>query len=79
MTGAASPRVNIGLVSSRKMYLKGQELEEVKPGVFTRLRHSLTRQSVIKAQTRSINTIIKHQMRSKQYCMFYNKFVKCTK
>ena len=61
------------------MYLGGEELEEVEPGVFTRSRHSLTRQSITQAKTRSINTIIKHQTRSKQYCMFYNKFGKCTK
>ena len=77
--GAASPRVNIGLVTSKKMYLGGEELKEVEPGVSTRSRHSLTRQSVTKAKTRSVNAIIKHQMRSKQYCMFYNKFGKCTK
>ena len=71
VTGVASPWVNISLASSKKMYLEGEELEEVEPGVFTRSRHSLTRQS--------INTIIKNQTRSKQYCMFYNKFGKCTK
>ena len=79
VTGAASPRVNTSLASSKKMYLGGEELEEVEPGVFTRSRHSLTRQSITHAKTRSINTIIKHQTRSKQYCMFYNKFGKCTK
>jgi len=79
VTGVASPRVNTSLASSKKMYLGGEELEEVEPGVFTRSRHSLTRQSITQAKTRSINTIIKHQTRSKQYCMFYNKFGKCTK
>merc|ERR1719150_3014670 len=47
--------------------------------LFTRSRHSLTRQSITQAKNRSINTILKHQTRSKQYCMFYNKFGKCTK
>ena len=65
VTGAASPRVNTSLASSKKMYLGGEELEEVEPGVFTRSRHSLTRQN-------------QNQTRSKQYCMFYNKFGKCT-
>ena len=70
MTGVASPWVNISLASFKKMYLEGEEQEEVEPGVFTRSRHSLPRQS--------INIIIKNQTRSKQYCMFYNKFGKCT-
>ena len=61
------------------MYLGGEELEEVEPGVFTRSRHSLTRQSITQAKTRSINTIMKNATRSKQYCMFFNKFGKCTK
>ena len=81
ISSRASPvaGVNTSLVSSKKMYLGGEELEEVEPGVFTRSRHSLTRQSITQAKNRSINTIIKHQTRSKQYCMFYNKFGKCTK
>jgi len=64
---------------NKKMYLGGEELEEVEPGVFTRSRHSLTRQSITQAKNRSINTIMKNATRSKQYCMFYNKFGKCTK
>jgi len=66
-------------VGSKKVYLGGEEFDEVEPGVFSRSRHSLTRQSITQAKNRSINTIIKHNNRSKQYCMFYNKFGKCTK
>ena len=32
------------------------------------------RQSITDAKNRSINIILKNQNRSKQYCMFYNKF-----
>ena len=63
----------------KKIYLGGEELEEVEPGVFTRSRHSLTRQSITQAKNRSINTIMKNATRSKQYCMFFNKFGKCNK
>ena len=63
----------------KKTYIGGEEFDELEPGVFTRSRHSLTRQSITQAKNRSINTILKVQNRSKQYCMFYNKFGKCTK
>ena len=63
----------------KKTYIGGEEFDEIEPGVFTRSRHSLTRQSITQAKNRSINTILKVQNRSKQYCMFYNKFGKCTK
>jgi len=63
----------------KKTYIGGEEFEEIEPGVFTRSRHSLTRQSITQAKARSINTILKVQNRSKQYCMFFNKFGKCTK
>jgi len=66
-------------ITSKKVYLGGEEFDEVEPGVFSRSRHSLTRQSITQAKNRSINTIIKNANRSKQYCMFYNKFGKCTK
>merc|ERR1719342_864893 len=46
---------------NKKMYLGGEELEEVEPGVFTRSRHSLTRQSITQAKNRSINTIMRTQ------------------
>jgi len=65
--------------TSKKVYLGGEEFDEIEPGVFSRSRHSLTRQSITQAKNRSINTIIKNANRSKQYCMFYNKFGKCTK
>lgn len=39
----------------------------------------MTRQSITSYKQRSINTILKSQTRSKQYCMFYNKFGKCKK
>jgi len=64
---------------AKKTYIGGEEFDEIEPGVFTRSRHSLTRQSITHAKNRSINTILKVQNRSKQYCMFYNKFGKCTK
>ena len=67
------------IAGGKKMYLGGEELEEVEPGVFTRSRHSLTRQSITQAKNRSINTIMKNATRSKQYCMFFNKFGKCNK
>ena len=79
-----------------RVYLGGEELEEVEPGVFLRSRHSLTRhlsciqmlkcpshdqffcrQSITDAKNRSINIILKNQNRSKQYCMFFNKFGNC--
>merc|ERR1719186_929472 len=63
----------------KRVYLGGEEFDEFQPGVFTRSRHSLTRQSLTQAKQRSINIILKSQNRSKQYCMFYNKFGKCTK
>lgn len=65
--------------SHKRVYLGGEEFDEFQPGVFTRSRHSLTRQSLTQAKQRSINIILKSQNRSKQYCMFYNKFGKCTK
>eukprot|EP00092_Neocalanus_flemingeri_P029485 GFUD01032015.1.p1 GENE.GFUD01032015.1~~GFUD01032015.1.p1 ORF type:complete len:839 (-),score=276.56 GFUD01032015.1:49-2565(-) len=65
--------------TSKKVYLGGEEFDEIEPGVFSRSRHSLTRQSITLAKNRSINTIMKNANRSKQYCMFYNKFGKCTK
>lgn len=64
---------------TKKTYIGGEEFDEIEPGVFTRSRHSLTRQSITQAKNRSINTILKVQNRSKQYCMFFNKFGKCTK
>lgn len=65
--------------ASKKVYLGGEEFDEIEPGVFSRSRHSLTRQSITQAKNRSINIIMKNANRSKQYCMFYNKFGKCTK
>ena len=75
----AAVKLNTSLAAGKKMYLGGEELEEVEPGVFTRSRHSLTRQSITQAKNRSINTIMKNATRSKQYCMFFNKFGKCNK
>ena len=39
----------------------------------------MTRASITSYKARSINTILKSQTRSKQYCMFFNKFGKCNK
>jgi hypothetical protein len=75
----AEPPARARLASQARVYLGGEELEEVDPGVFVRSRHSLTRASITEAKNRSINIILKNQNRSKQYCMFYNKFGKCTK
>jgi len=75
----ANHNTSTATVTSKKVYLGGEEFDEVEPGVFSRSRHSLTRQSITQAKNRSINTIIKNANRSKQYCMFYNKFGKCTK
>ena len=63
VTGVALPLVSISLASFKKMYLGGEELEEVEPRVFTRSRHSIT--IITQAKTRSINIIIKNQTRSK--------------
>ena len=42
--------------------------------------HQTESQSITQAKNRSINTIIKNKRnRSKEYCMFYNKFGKSTK
>jgi len=75
----ATHNTSTATVTSKKVYLGGEEFDEIEPGVFSRSRHSLTRQSITQAKNRSINTIIKNANRSKQYCMFYNKFGKCTK
>jgi len=75
-----SPVINtVTTTTNKKVYLGGEEFDEIEPGVFSRSRHSLTRQSITQAKNRSINTIMKNANRSKQYCMFYNKFGKCTK
>lgn len=63
----------------RKLYLDGEEYIEDEPGVLIRSRNSMTRQSITSYKNRSINTIIKSQTRSKQYCMFFNKFGKFNK
>ena len=65
----------------RKLYLDGEEYieDEDQPGVLIRSRNSMTRQSITSYKNRSINTIIKSATRSKQYCMFFNKFGKCNK
>ncbi len=66
---------------SRKLYVEGEEYveDEEEPGVLVRSRNSMTRASITNARNRSINTILKSQTRSKQYCMFFNKFGKCNK
>lgn len=65
----------------KKLYLEGEEYveEEDDPGVLVRSRGSMTRASITSYKARSINTIIRSQTRSKQYCMFYNKFGRCQK
>jgi hypothetical protein len=57
----------------------GEEFVEDEPGVLVRTRNSMTRASITSARNRSINTILRSQARSKQYCMFYNKFGRCNK
>jgi hypothetical protein len=42
----------------KKVYLGGEEFDEIEPGVFNRSRHSLTRQSI--TQVRTVITIV-HQ------------------
>ena len=66
---------------SRKLYVEGEEYveDEDDPGTLVRSRNSMTRASITNARNRSINTILKSQTRSKQYCMFFNKFGKCNK
>lgn len=66
-------------VVAKKLFLEGEEYIEDEPGVLIRSRSSMTRQSITSYKQRSINTILKSQTRSKQYCMFYNKFGKCKK
>jgi len=63
----------------KKLFLEGEEYIEEEPGVLIRSRNSMTRQSITSYKQRSINTILKSQTRSKQYCMFFNKFGKCKK
>ena len=64
---------------SRKLYVEGEEYveDEDDPGTLVRSRNSMTRASITNARNRSINTILKSQTRSKQYCMFFNKFGNC--
>ena len=66
---------------SRKLYVEGEEYveDEDDPGTLVRSRNSMTRASITNARNRSINTILKSQTRSRQYCMFFNKFGKCNK
>jgi len=66
-------------VQPKKLFLEGEEYIEQEPGVLIRSRNSMTRQSITSYKQRSINTILKSQTRSKQYCMFFNKFGKCKK
>ena len=66
-------------VSKILFYFSGEEYIEDEPGVLIRSRNSMTRQSITSYKQRSINTILKSQTRSKQYCMFFNKFGKCKK
>jgi hypothetical protein len=35
----------------KKVYLGGEEFDEIEPGVFNRSRHSLTRQSITQVRT----------------------------
>ena len=63
----------------KKLFLEGEEYIEDEPGILIRSRNSMTRASITSAKQRSINTILKSQTRSKQYCMFFNKFGKCKK
>ncbi len=66
---------------SRKVFIEGEEFveDEDQPGTLVRSRNSMTRASITNARNRSINTILKSQARSRQYCMFFNKFGKCNK
>ena len=66
---------------SRTLFIEGEEFveDEDQPGVLVRTRNSMTRASITNARNRSINTILKSQARSKQYCMFFNKFGRCNK
>ena len=43
-----SPQPSCGVETAghKKVYLGGEEFDEIEPGVFTRSRHSLTRQSI---------------------------------
>ena len=63
----------------KKFYLEGEEYVEDEPGILIRSRNSMTRASITSYKARSINTILKSQTRSRQYCMFFNKFGKCNK
>ncbi len=63
----------------RKLFLEGEEFVEAEPGVLAWSRHSMTRQSINSARNRSIQTIRKSEARSKQHCMFFNKFGRCGK
>ena len=74
-----NPTLNESKILAKKLFIEGEEYIEDEPGVLIRSRNSMTRQSINSAKQKSINTILKSQTRSKQYCMFYNKFGKCKK
>ena len=74
-----NPALNESKILAKKLFIEGEEYIEDEPGVLIRSRNSMTRQSINSAKQRSINTILKSQTRSKQYCMFFNKFGKCKK
>ncbi len=64
---------------AKKVFLEGEEFVEETPGVLVRSRHSLTRQSIASAKSRSIQTILNSQARAKKFCLFYNKFGRCNR
>merc|ERR1712079_130110 len=74
-----NPNLNESSILAKKLFIEGEEYIEDEPGILIRSRNSMTRQSINSAKQKSINTILKSQTRSKQYCMFYNKFGKCKK
>ena len=78
---AAARNAPVRCSISRKLYVEGEEYveDEEEPGLLVRSRNSMTRASITNARNKSINTILKSQTRSKQYCMFFNKFGKCNK
>lgn len=65
---------------SKKVYLAREgEFVEATPGILRLSRESMTRQSITQARKKSIQTLLRSQTKSKQFCMFYNKFGRCQK
>ncbi|TRY67086.1 hypothetical protein TCAL_05151, partial [Tigriopus californicus] len=74
------PPVAPASVGPQRVYLaQGGEFVEAAPGILRLSRESMTRQSITHARKKSIQTLLRSQTKSKQFCMFFNKFGRCQK